>query len=109
MPTPHKHAVALRAYADGAQIQYRDPKDRIGTWRDTSNPGFHACFEYRVKPEPKTPGQIAEEAYYKSCGFKSTWDVTKDGGLSHRAWEAAAKAVLDHERAETIKSVKGEA
>ena len=107
MPTPHKHAAVIRAFADGEKIQYRDPKAKEYGWYDTKTPRFHEYFEYRVKPEPKSPGQIAEEAYYKSCGYESFW--TGNGDLYRTAWEAAAKAVLDHERAETIKSVKGEA
>ena len=46
---PHRHAQLIKAWADGAQIEYWDFK---GDWVEVSNP----CWEmemYRIKPEPK--------------------------------------------------------
>jgi hypothetical protein len=46
---PHKHAELIKAWADGAQIEYWDFKER---WVEVTNP----CWEmemYRIKPEPK--------------------------------------------------------
>ena len=45
---PHKHAALIKAWADGAQIQY---KDQAGEWEDT-NPNWYPDMEYRVKPNP---------------------------------------------------------
>jgi hypothetical protein len=47
---PHKHAELIKAWADGADIQYK----LNGVWYD----GFHDMswldnYEYRIKPEPK--------------------------------------------------------
>jgi hypothetical protein len=50
MPTPHKHAVVLRAYAEGATIQWLSGDN---TWKDVANPSFYPENQYRVKPEPK--------------------------------------------------------
>jgi hypothetical protein len=51
MTTPHKHAAVIRAYADGAEIEYRrDPKH---PWKPIKRPLFHEDREYRVKPEKK--------------------------------------------------------
>lgn len=47
---PHKHAETIKAWADGAQIQYfEDDK-----WCDFSgfSPAF-GQFDWRIKPEPK--------------------------------------------------------
>ena len=49
---PHKHAELIKAWADGAKIQYKH--NASGIWYD-------GCFdmawldtvEYRIKPEPK--------------------------------------------------------
>lgn len=46
---PHKHAELIKAWADGAIIEYWDFK---GRWVEVVNP----CWEmemYRIKPEPK--------------------------------------------------------
>ena len=50
--TPHKHAALIKAWADGATIQY---KVRQGEWRDVydNDPTWNDWEEYRVKPEPK--------------------------------------------------------
>ena len=51
MKQPHKHAELIKAWADGAEIEFRwSEKDSWGqaqtlTWYDE-------CF-YRIKPEPK--------------------------------------------------------
>lgn len=50
MKTPHKHAEVIKAWADGAEIQFRYPN---GTWIDAADPSFRDLAEYRVKPEPQ--------------------------------------------------------
>jgi hypothetical protein len=47
---PHKHAEIIKAWADGAQIQYKSiltPK-----WSDISDPAWENVNEYRIKPKP---------------------------------------------------------
>lgn len=50
MTTPHKHAAAIKAWADGAIIQYR--ANALDPWRDCGNvtPGWSEYAQYRVKP-----------------------------------------------------------
>lgn len=48
--TPHKHAELIKAWADGATIQF---KNQVGDWLDRSKPTWDPRAEYRVKPEPK--------------------------------------------------------
>lgn len=49
MSTPHKHAALIKAWADGAQIEYRTGPGL--PWNTTThNPSWHSAFEYRVKP-----------------------------------------------------------
>ena len=45
---PHKHAEVIKAWADGAVIQF---KEDCGLWQDTSltGPNWYECIEYRVK------------------------------------------------------------
>lgn len=51
MNTPHKHAEVIKAWADGATIQFK----RInGDWQDISDPLWTPMCSYRVKPVEKT-------------------------------------------------------
>lgn len=58
MKKPHKHAELIKAWADGAEIEYRDNTRDISLnpWRDLPPYGdwdARPVFEYRIKPEPK--------------------------------------------------------
>ena len=53
MNTPHKHAEVIKAWADGAKIEYRQPKHEPENWEYTPTPEWHNELEYRVKIEPK--------------------------------------------------------
>ena len=48
MKQPHIHSEAIKAWADGAQIQVRRPGRNI--WVDTSDPSWNPAQFYRVKP-----------------------------------------------------------
>lgn len=55
--TPHPHADVIHAWADGAEIQWRDPNKYRGIessdWRDCGEEGpqWYTVLEYRIKPE----------------------------------------------------------
>lgn len=52
MPTPHKHAAVIKAWADGAEIQWKYPHEL--DWKSSTFPSWDARgLEYRVKPETK--------------------------------------------------------
>ena len=51
MKTPHKHAELIKAWADGAEIQWFDECDQ--EWWNTSTPSWKTHVEFRIKPEPK--------------------------------------------------------
>jgi len=49
----NKHADLIHAWADGAEIQFRE---YAGEWNDFQPNGYacwHQDMEYRIKPEPK--------------------------------------------------------
>jgi len=56
---PHKHAELIKAWADGAEIQYRyymhtsSKGDIHSEWMNEENPDWNLDREYRIKPEPK--------------------------------------------------------
>lgn len=53
MTTPHKHAALIKAWADGAEIEfYRMDKGWMG-YSHGHQPNWHIETAYRIKPEPK--------------------------------------------------------
>ena len=50
MKTPRKHADVIKAWADGAEVQYQSKIDNV--WYSVSAP-FFAFDAMRIKPEPK--------------------------------------------------------
>jgi hypothetical protein len=52
MKTPHKHAEIIHAWADGAEIEFREVNSD-DTWKAAALLLWCAYFEYRIKPEPK--------------------------------------------------------
>lgn len=50
MKKPHKHAELIKAWADGAEIEFRWSSS--DDWKVVTKPCWDAD-EYRIKPEPK--------------------------------------------------------
>ena len=63
MSKPHKHAELIKAWADGAQIQFQSL--RTFEWHDAANPNWNTDYEYRIKPDPK-PDVVKCLNIYKS-------------------------------------------
>jgi len=61
----HKHAELIKAWADGAQIEW---KNRNGQWHDMGEPLWSEKHEYRIKPEPKPD-------YVQYVFFHFNWGV----------------------------------
>ena len=49
----HKWAKEIKAWADGAEIDYKNPIDEI--WDTVLNPIWERSGEFRIKPQPKEP------------------------------------------------------
>ena len=52
MNQPHKHKDVIIAWANGEEIEFRDP-DFSTQWNPIKVPSWLPDIEYRVKPEPK--------------------------------------------------------
>lgn len=79
-PKAHKHAALIKAWADGARIQYKG----TGSWQEVRTPYWADNVEYRVKPEPsKTTGY--RRYILKDCEGKLVVAVLRQGrwALSH--------------------------
>ena len=51
MNKPRKHAELIKAWADGAEIEFR--WDCLDDWRRLTTPRWDQDGDYRIKPEPK--------------------------------------------------------
>lgn len=49
---PRKHAELIKAWADGAEIEYKDKY--LSQWTGTDRPCWHESTTYRVKPPVRT-------------------------------------------------------
>ena len=47
---PHVHSEVIKAWADGAEIEYRH--DSTHEWRTSDCPQWRLYTEYRIKPQP---------------------------------------------------------
>jgi len=80
----HKHADLIHAWADGAQIEY---KNALKVWMEVDSPDWSSWVEYRIKPEHK-PDIVR---YLEMPMF---W------GYSERRPESNMKVVFDGETGE---------
>jgi hypothetical protein len=48
----HKWHKEIKAWADGAEIEYLNLE---GNWMEIDDPLWHDACEYRIKPQPKEP------------------------------------------------------
>ena len=92
MKTPHKHTELIKAWADGAKIQYWSVNHEH--WADCQiNPQWEVNKQYRVKPETITV------TLPKPCGWSSRTDLTI--AIAFDSEEAA-----DDARAAIAKAIK---
>jgi hypothetical protein len=50
MKKPHVHAEVIKAWADGAEIEFR--QEECHMWKKVDYPTWNVHNQYRVKPEP---------------------------------------------------------
>lgn len=59
MPTPHKHAALIKAWAEGEEIE----TDFKGRWIPVKEPAWNESHFYRIKPKEPNYGTIAAKGY----------------------------------------------
>ena len=67
MKTPHKHAELIKAWADGAAIEYFDIYE--SRWFTAVKPSWETEFKYRIKPEPK-PDVVEQCTLHRNLGWR---------------------------------------
>lgn len=61
IPKPHPHAALIKAWADGAKIQFFNPFNK--KWEDIDEPNWLAK-KYRIKPEEPWKPKVGEIYYF---------------------------------------------
>lgn len=85
--TPHKHAELIKAWADGATIQYLASYPKY--WKDCENnhPQWVDSLEYRIKPEPsdlEKYGVEVGDVWFVFAGYIFTVSCANVGSNSYR-------------------------
>lgn len=78
MKTPHKHAELIKAWADGAQIQWYDTYGKKHVWKDCGESfDWSAPVEFRIKP----PEDIVAYGRVRWDGYGCNPRVDSLGGI----------------------------
>lgn len=76
-PTPHPHAELIKAWADGAKIQYKNENNE---WITANPPSWYKNTEYRIKPEEHSA------RWKPKMGEEYTYLSFDDGFLEWKLW-----------------------
>jgi hypothetical protein len=100
MKTPHKHAALIKAWAEGAEIQYQAPTNMTEAfnaiynekcpmkWCDIKKPTWDLTKSYRIKPSaPVEPNYEKINKY----GWKNAVDFQR----IEDCWKEGAQLVID--------------
>lgn len=78
MNQPHKHKDVIIAWANGEQIEFRDP-DYSMEWQPIKNPSWLADTEYRVKPKEEIHSFRVALMHNTNVYFTTTVDSKEEG------------------------------
>lgn len=73
MNKPHKHAEIIKAWADGAQIQFKF-KDKWFDFLGSAN-NWYQCMEYRIKPREFENGAFYPVTLDLGLRFIATYTI----------------------------------
>jgi hypothetical protein len=102
MPTPHKHAAVIKAWADGHQVQMLSRMN--GLWEDVNaeSPRWLEHYEYRVKPTfVKYRNFLWAPADSTSCRWVVCVVTPEDQARDHReVWSGFIQWIGDWQEVE---------
>ena len=79
---PHKYAELIKAWADGADIEWQD---KCGKWRPFGITGiWFEDLTYRIKPEPKPDYVSTRRVFLKYCDSFGYYAEMENNALSGR-------------------------
>jgi hypothetical protein len=93
---PHKYAVLIKAWADGAKIEQRNYDDYGGyfDWFFTDNPIWNSCdSQFRIKPEP-TP-DFVRNFYINHLGMIPVMDIHSQTYNLKLTWDGETGELKD--------------
>jgi len=97
MKQKHIYAEVIKAWADGAEVQFRRKNDANFVWTDIARPTWQIeCYEYRVKPEPR-PDVVIEECLF----LNGNCTITRNGTGRNKV-----RYIFDAENGYKLKSVE---
>ena len=73
MTTKHKHYDLILAWANGAEIQYKDP---FNMWYYHENPIWLINEEYRIKPKPEPKPEPKPDIVLYAIAYPCNFDGT---------------------------------
>ena len=79
---PHKHAELIKAWADGAEIQY---KHKAWGWVDDSEPYWQFDTKYRIKPKPEFVPVLHIDCLL-SLAREMEYALQNESNLEGRVW-----------------------
>jgi len=96
MNKPHKHAYFIKAWAEGKEIEWRDPRIVLTSsppqhdrWKPFSGQ-WHDVLEYRIKPdEAKFPSSKMTNQQLKKAFHAAS-------GETEKGWRGIADAAIRH-------------
>jgi len=109
MKTPRKHAELIKAWADGATIEYYN--DNSKNWLTTKSPTWGENNSYRIKPEPKPDIVRFARATFRLYNLNDVADILNNEKQTKTYWTISKnsgdnlKALFDGETGE-FKSVE---
>ena len=92
MGQPHKHAALIKAWADGAAIEFGS--STAEEWTTTTTPLWDVNTEYRIKPEEKKPvvrwlwairNILNDKRWHVTASFLSKEELDKEFGPNYVA------------------------
>ena len=86
MNQPHKHKDVIIAWANGAEVEFRNANTPID-WKPIKVPTWFMDTEYRVKPEPKESVHTFRIGVAAN-GDKNVYTITADNEEEERQLQA---------------------
>lgn len=86
MNKPHIHKDIILAWADGAEIEWKNPKNE---WELIENPNFYESEKYRIKPERVWPVTSLSPDF-----LTITYDSCATAGSQHLRLRCVANAAI---------------
>ena len=95
---PHKWAKEIKAWADGAEIEWCYMAEPFGIWQTVTSPNWDSTnLEYRIKPQPKEPQYLYVWKPYDSAEDLMISDIKPNGIVDDGIYKLIGKIKLEQD------------